>query len=190
MPISGMGAPQCGQGKVSSGAAASSSATWPHPPTPRRRVEGGRNVLSAGRAGAVAQAGKQHAQIGIDIGGGAHRGARAVVGEMLVHADRRRQPADRVDRRFRQPKGNHAERFHVLALALFMQDIEPEGRFARTGQPGQDDELVLGDREGDIFQIMQPSAANRDLIGAVIGTSRVDNREEQRRRVCRLQFIL
>ena len=27
----------------------------------------------------------------------------------------------------------------------------------------QDDELVLGDRKGDIFQVMQPSAANGDL---------------------------
>ena len=68
-----------------------------------------------------------------------------------------------VDRGFRQPEGNQSERFHVLALAFFEQDVEPEGGFARTGQTGQDNELVLGDCKGDIFQVMQPSAANSDV---------------------------
>ena len=127
------------------------------------RVEGGRDVFSTGRAGAVTQASKQHAQIGIDFGGSANRGTRAAVGEMLVHADRWGKPGDGVDRGLRQPKGYQSERFQVLALAFFMQDVEPEGGFARTGHTGQDDELVLGDRKGDIFQIMQPGAANSDL---------------------------
>ena len=52
------------------------------------RVEGGRDVFSTGRAGAVTQASKQHAQIGIDFGGSANRGTRAVIGEVLVHAER------------------------------------------------------------------------------------------------------
>ena len=129
------------------------------------RVEGGRDVFSTGRAGAVSQASKQHAQIGIDIGGSAKRGTRAAVGEMLVHADRWGKPGDGVDRRFRQPKGSQSERFQVLALAFFMQDVEPEGGFARTGHTGQDDELVLRDCKGDIFQVMQPGAANSDVSG-------------------------
>src|ERR1051326_2820455 len=41
-------------------------------------VEGGGNVVSTGRAGTVPQAGKQHAQIGIDFGGRANGGTRAV----------------------------------------------------------------------------------------------------------------
>src|SRR2546421_7936863 len=127
------------------------------------RVEGGRDIFSTGWAGAVSQASKQHAQIGIDIGGSAKRGTWASVGKMLVHADRWGKPGDGVDRRFRQPKCNQSERFQVLALAFFMQDVEPEGGFARTGHTGQDDELVLGDRKGDIFQVMQSSAANSDL---------------------------
>ena len=82
------------------------------------RVEGGRDVFSAGRAGAVSQAGKQHAQIGIDIGGGADRGARAVVGEVLVHADGWGKPGDGVDRRFRQPKGDHARAIPGIGAGL------------------------------------------------------------------------
>src|SRR5438270_3965519 len=50
------------------------------------RFEGGRDVFSTGRAGAVSQARKQHAQIGINFGDSANRGTRAAVGEMLVHA--------------------------------------------------------------------------------------------------------
>lgn len=96
---------------------------------------------------------------------------------MLVHADRWGKPGDGVNRGFRQPKGNHSERFQVLALAFFMQDVEPEGGFARTGHAGQDDELVLGDRKGDVFQIMQPGTANSDLSSHL--TSRVDRLETE-----------
>src|SRR5437588_2550466 len=102
------------------------------------RVEGGRDIFSTGWAGAVSQASKQHAQIGIDIGGSAKRGTWASVGKMLVHADRWGKPGDGVDRGFRQPEGNQSKRFHVLALAFFMQDVEPQGGFARTGHTGQD----------------------------------------------------
>src|SRR5207302_1543307 len=45
------------------------------------RVEGGRDIFSTGWAGAVSQASKQHAQIGIDIGGSAKRGTWASVGK-------------------------------------------------------------------------------------------------------------
>ena len=66
---------------------------------------------------------------------------------------------------FAKPEGDQPERFQVLALAFFVQDVEPEGGFARAGHAGQDDELVLGDRQSDVFQVMQPRAANGDLIG-------------------------
>ena len=58
-----------------------------------------------------------------------------------------------------------------------MQDVEPEGGFARAGQAGQDDELVLGDRQGDVFQVVQPCAANSDLSSHL--TSRVDRLETE-----------
>jgi hypothetical protein len=59
-----------------------------------------------------------------------------------------------------------------LALTLFKQDIEPKGGFARAGHPGQDNELVLGDCQADIFQVVQPRAADEDLSFHL--TSRVD----------------
>ena len=124
-------------------------------------VEGRRDIFSAGRAGAVSQAGEQHTQVGVDIGGRADRGARAVVGEVLVDADGRREPVMESTGGFAMPKGDHAERFQVLALAFLVQDVEAEGGLARAGQAGQDDELVLGDREGDVFQVVQPGACER-----------------------------
>ena len=40
---------------------------------------------------------------------------------------------------------------------------------------GEDDELVLGDGQGDVFQVVQPGAANGDLISHL--TSRNINME-------------
>src|SRR5207248_7163544 len=100
------------------------------------KVEGGRDIFTTGRAGAVSQASKQHAQIGIDFGDSANRGTRAAVGEMLVHADSWGKPGDGIDRGFRQPKGYQSERFQALTLAFFIQDVEPEGGFARPRHTG------------------------------------------------------
>ncbi len=86
-----------------------------------------------------------------------------MVGEMLVYADRGRKSNDGIYRRFRHAKGNDAKRFHVLPGALFMQDVEPDGRLARTGESRQHDELLFGNRQRDIFQVVQPGAANGDV---------------------------
>ncbi len=103
------GAPQCGQGKVSSKSSLLVRARSRRPPgfsfpLSTGRVEGGRDIFPTARAGAVTQAGEQHPQVSVDIRGGTHRGTRAMVGEMLVNADRRGETRDGVDRGLGQSK--------------------------------------------------------------------------------------
>ena len=47
------------------------------------------HIPTAGGAGLLADPGEQDAQVGEHFRDGAHRGSRAVVGQMLVYADRR-----------------------------------------------------------------------------------------------------
>jgi hypothetical protein len=96
-----------------------------------------------------------------------------VVGKVLVHTDGWGKPGNGIHRRPGQSKGDQSERFQVLALAFFVQDIEPERGFSRAGYAGQDDELVLGYRKRDIFQVMQPGAANGDLCSHLTSILRV-----------------
>jgi len=110
----------------------------------------------------MAKPGVQDPQIGENFGDSAHRRARAVIGQVLIHADGGRQTDDGVHRWFAQATGDQAERFHVLALPLLVQDVERQRGFSRPRQPGDDDELVLGDLERDVFQIVQARVADGD----------------------------
>ena len=81
---------------------------------------------------------------------------------------------------FASPKVTSPSDSRYWRWPSLMQDVEPEGGFARAGQTGQDDELVLGDRQGDVFQVVQPCAANGDLSRHL--TSRyIDKRRSERR---------
>jgi hypothetical protein len=103
-----------------------------------------------------------------------------VVSYVLVHADGWGKPGDLIDGRFRHPKGNQPERFKVLALAFFEQDVEPKGGLSRTGHSGQYDELVLGDRKGDVLKVVQPGAANNDLRSH-LSLHRINSEQKERR---------
>ena len=84
---------------------------------------------------------------------------------MLAEADRRGKPADEIHRRFGHAERQQTERLQVLALALFEQNIEAQGGFARTGKAGQDNELILGDGQGEVLEVVQASAAEEDGVG-------------------------
>jgi hypothetical protein len=94
--------------------------------------KGGWYVFSTVWAGTMPQTGKQYAQVGVDLGRGANRGTRAVVSKMLVYTNGWGEPGNSVDRWFCNPKGDHSERFHILAHAFHEQDVKPERRFPRT----------------------------------------------------------
>ena len=110
-----------------------------------RGLKGGRrHILPALRAGTMSEAGVQHPQIGEYLGGCTNRRAGAVIRQVLVHADGGGQADDGIHRRFGQSPGDHAERFHVLALTFLVQDVKGQGGFPRTRHPVRTTSLFLG----------------------------------------------
>ncbi len=127
-------------------------------------IEGGRNIFTASRAWAVPQAGEQYAQVGIHIGRGAHRGARAAVGEMLVDADGWRKPVMLSTGGFAIPKATYPRDSRYWRWPFFIQDVKPQRGFTRAGHTREYDQPVLRDGNRYVFQVVQPGAAYRNLI--------------------------
>ena len=50
----------------------------------------------------------------------------------------------------------------LLALALAVDGVKDEGRLARAGHAGKDDQAVLGDGQADVLQVVQPGALDDD----------------------------
>ena len=56
------------------------------------------------------------------------------------------------------------ETLQITPLALGKADVEGEGRFSGAGDAGDDDELIPGDGQGDILQIMLPGTGDTNDI--------------------------
>src|SRR6202035_2208121 len=57
------------------------------------------------------------------------------------------------------------EGLDVAALALGVDGVEGQGRLPRAREAGEDDQLVPGQVEGHIAQIVLTSAANDETVG-------------------------
>ena len=118
-----------------------------------------------GRVG-HADAGPQQAHIVVDLGDGADGGARVFRCRLLLDRDRRRQPVDLVDVRLLHHLQKLArigrQRLDVAALALGIDGVEGERGFAGAGQAGEHHELVAGNLDVDVLQIVLARAANGD----------------------------
>src|SRR5215469_8290000 len=57
-----------------------------------------------------------------------------------------------------------AKGFVDLASSFGGDGIENDGRFAGTGDTGEDGDLVLGDTQRDILQVVFTSAANLNIV--------------------------
>ncbi|MOA05679.1 hypothetical protein D3C78_1252890 [compost metagenome] len=125
-----------------------------------------RNVVV--RAARGADAGVEQAQVVVDLGDGADRGARVVRGGLLFDGDRRRQAFDGVDVRLfhhrQELPGIRRQRLDIAALAFGVQGIEGQRRLAGTGQAGDNDQLVPGQGQVDVLQVVGPCPTNQDLV--------------------------
>ena len=125
-----------------------------------------RGLLGDGFAadGAVrtAHAGPQQAHVVVDLGDGAHGGARVLAGGLLVDGDRRRQALDEVDvglvHLAQELPGVGGERFDVAALALGEDGVEGEGGLSGAGQAGEDDHGVARQVQVDVAQVVLAGA--------------------------------
>jgi hypothetical protein len=60
--------------------------------------------------------------------------------------------------------GVGGERFDVATLTLGEDGVEGQRALARSGQPGQDDELVARNVDVDVLEIVLPGAAHADPV--------------------------
>ncbi len=113
-----------------------------------------------------ADARPEQSHVVVDFGDGADGGARVLRGGLLLDRDRRRQAVDLVDIRLL----HHLEelprigrqRLDVAALALGVDGVERERGFAGAGQAGEHHELVAGNLDVDVLQIVFARATDRD----------------------------
>ena len=126
----------------------------------------GRDRIAALGAVRAADAGKEQPEVVVDLGDGAHGGAGIARGGLLLDGDGRRQPFDGVHVRLvhllKKLAGVGREGLDVAALALGVDRVEGERRFAGAGQPGDHDELVAGDRQVEVLEIVLPRALDDD----------------------------
>src|SRR5205085_8663903 len=100
--------------------------------------------------GTVRRAGarEQQAQVVVDLRDRSDGGARIVAGGLLLDGDRGRQAVDGIDVGLFHEAEELArigrERLDVSALALGVDGVEREGRFAGARQPRDDREAVAG----------------------------------------------
>src|SRR5579872_5211683 len=94
--------------------------------------------------------------------------ARIAAGRFLVDRDRGREAFDVVDVRLLHLTQELArigrQRFDVAALALGVDRIEGERALARTGEPGDDDQLVARQRQVDVLEIVLARALDDDRL--------------------------
>ena len=139
---------------------------------PGRRSAGGSGGPRAGRSwgSGVPDAGVEQPQVVVDLGDGADRRTRVAGGRLLVDGDGGRKALDEVHvglvHLAQELAGVGREGFDIAALALGVDGVEGQGRFARAREAGEDDQLVPGQVEGDILRLCSraPRTTRRSAI--------------------------
>ena len=130
----------------------------------------GQIVLGAIRR---AYAGEQQAQIIVDFGNGANGRTRVVAGGFLFDRNGGREAFNQIDIGFVHHLQKLAriggKAFHITALAFGIQGVERQRRFAAARQAGHHHELMAGNVEIDVFQVVGAGAADADGVVVVIG---------------------
>ena len=132
---------------------------------------GGLLLDLAAALGAVghAHAREQKAQVVVDLGGSAHGGAGVFRRGLLIDGHRRRQAVDGVHVGLGHLAQEHAgiagETLHIAALPLGVHGVEGEAGLAGAGKARDDDQLVAGNSQVDVLQVVLAGAFDDDLVG-------------------------
>ncbi len=122
----------------------------------------------AGGAVRAPGAGVEQAQVVVDLGDGADRGARVLRGRLLVDGDGGREPLDEVDvglvHLAQELPGVGRQRLDVAALALGEDGVEGERGLARAGEAREDDQGVPGQVDRDVLEVVLPGAPDDELV--------------------------
>ena len=124
----------------------------------------GATVGAVGGAGS----GEEDAEVVIDVGHGADRRAGVATDRLLFNRNYRREAIDCIDLGLLQLGHKFArkgrERLQKAALPLGVDRLKGERRFARSTQPGHDDQLVTGDLDINVLQVVLPCALDRNRL--------------------------
>jgi hypothetical protein len=121
-------------------------------------------VRAVGGAGAR----EEQAQVIVDLGDRADRGARIVARRLLLDGDGRRQAFDQVDvgllHQLQELTRVRGEGLDVAALALGVQRVERERALAGARQAGNHHQPMARQLEADVLQVVRSGAADPDRI--------------------------
>lgn len=133
-----------------------------------------------GRTARLANPGEQQTQVVVNFGDGTDGRARVVGGGLLLDGDGRRQPLDVVHVRLLHQGEKLAsvgrKRLHVAALSLRIEGIERQGGFARTGEAGDHDQLVTGQDQVDVLEVVGAGTPDHDFFHLVARSIREPER--------------
>ncbi len=112
---------------------------------------------------------KQNAQIIQHFGDSADGGTRVFADRFLLDGDGRAETADVIYFGFfhlpQKLPGIGRETFDIAPLAFGVDGVEGQGGFAAAADAGEDDELVAGNGDVDVFEVVLLCAANDDAVG-------------------------
>ena len=126
------------------------------------------DLLAALGAVGNADAGIEQAQVVVNLRHRAHGGAGVPAGGLLVNGNGRGQSLDGVHvRLFHLPQklpGIGGEALHVPPLPLRVDGIEGQGALSRAAQPREHHQLVPGDGQAHVLQVMLPGAPDHQIF--------------------------
>ena len=115
-----------------------------------------------------ANAGVEQAQVVVNLCHRAHCRAGVVAAPPLINRDGRAEALDLIHVRLvhlaQELPRVGGQGFDVAALAFGVEGIKGQAALARAGNPRDDDQLVAGDLDGDVLQVMLARAAHNDLV--------------------------
>ena len=124
--------------------------------------------LAAHRAVWATRAGEEEAQVVVDLGDRADRGARVAVGRLLVDRHRRREPLDEVDvglvHLAQELPGVGRQRLDVAPLPLREDGVEGQAGLPGTGQAGEHDEAVAGQFDADVLEVVLAGTTDDEVV--------------------------
>ena len=129
---------------------------------------GGAGLDGAAAGGTVhaAQTGEEDAQKVVDLRHRAHGGTGIARGALLFQRDGRGKALDLLHVRLvhlgQELPGIGRKGFHIAALALGIDDIEGQGGLAGTGGPADHHQLVAGDVQADVLEVVLPGFFDMD----------------------------
>ena len=126
-----------------------------------------RNGAAATPAVGPPHVGEQQPQVVMNLGQRAHRGPRVFVEAALRHGDGRGKPLNGIHvgsgQRIEKLTRVGGQGLHVVPLPLCIDGVEGQRGFARAGNPRDHHELVAGDLDVDVLEVVDASALDDDV---------------------------